>query len=170
MALLQKLHLLSKHMSKSPISCIMRNYAFNRTRANCYVQNKFQSRSTCTTQPFYKEHEVKVIFVRANGERIEANGKVGDTLLDIVTNNEIDLDGFGACQGTVTCSTCHLILPKEVYESLPEKPSTDETDMLDLVYELTDTSRLGCQITMTKDLDGLEVYVPSSINDARSVE
>lgn len=38
---------------------------------------------------------VKVIFVRANGERIEANGKVGDTLLDIVTNNEIDLDGFG---------------------------------------------------------------------------
>ncbi|XP_051170078.1 adrenodoxin-like protein 2, mitochondrial isoform X2 [Leptopilina boulardi] len=113
---------------------------------------------------------VKVVFVRANGERIEANGKIGDTLLDIVINNEIDLDGFGACQGTVTCSTCHLIIPKDVYDSLPEKPSTDEIDMLDLVHDLTDTSRLGCQITMTKELDGLEVFVPSSINDARSVE
>lgn len=34
-------------------------------------------------------------FVRASGERIEAKGKVGDSLLDIVVNNEIDLDGYG---------------------------------------------------------------------------
>lgn len=38
---------------------------------------------------------VKVTFIRASGERIEAKGKVGDTLLDIVVNNDIDLDGFG---------------------------------------------------------------------------
>lgn len=169
MAMIQKLYVLSKHMSKSPILSIMRNYAFNRTKTIYCVQNKFQIR-TCTTQPICKEQEVKVIFVKASGERIEANGKVGDTLLDIVINNDIDLDGFGACQGTVTCSTCHLIIPKDVYDNLPEKPSTDEIDMLDLVHELTDTSRLGCQITMTKDLDGLEVFVPASINDARSVE
>ncbi|XP_033229740.1 adrenodoxin-like protein 2, mitochondrial [Belonocnema kinseyi] len=117
-----------------------------------------------------REFRVKVTFIRESGERIEAKGKVGDTLLDIVVNNGIDLDGFGACQGTVTCSTCHLIIPKGVYENLPEKPSTDEIDMLDLVHEITETSRLGCQITMTKELDGLEVHVPCSIHDARSTD
>ena len=45
----------------------------------------------------------------------------------------------GACEGTLTCSTCHLIFSKEVYDSLPDKPTDEELDMLDLAYELTDT-------------------------------
>ncbi|XP_050478454.1 adrenodoxin-like protein 2, mitochondrial [Bombus huntii] len=95
-------------------------------------------------------------------------------MLDIVVNNEIDLDGYGACEGTLTCSTCHLIFSKEVYDALPDKPTDEELDMLDLAYELTDTlvhnnqSRLGCQIVMSKELDGIEVRVPSTINDARA--
>ncbi|XP_012282077.1 adrenodoxin [Orussus abietinus] len=125
-------------------------------------------RTTSTMQPLCQKQEVTVTFVRTNGERIEAKGKVGDTLLDIVVNNSVDLDGYGACEGTLTCSTCHLIFPKEVYDSLPEKPTLEEMDMLDLAYDLTETSRLGCQITMTKELDGLEVRVPATINDARS--
>lgn len=40
--------------------------------------------------------------------------------------------------------------------------------MLDLAYGLTDTSRLGCQVNLTKELDGLEIKVPESVNDARS--
>lgn len=111
---------------------------------------------------------VKVTFIRANGERIETKGKVGDSLLDVVVNNEIDLDGFGACEGTLTCSTCHLIFKPDDYNKLPEKPSDEELDMLDLAYDLTDTSRLGCQITLSKDMDGLEVHVPATINDARA--
>jgi ferredoxin len=106
--------------------------------------------------------------VRANGERIKAKGKVGDSLLDVVVNHEIDLDGFGACEGTLTCSTCHLILSKADYDNLPDKPSDEELDMLDLAYELTDTSRLGCQIILSKELNGLEVKVPATVNDARS--
>lgn len=107
-------------------------------------------------------------FVRANGERVKAKGKTGDTLLDVVVNNNIDLDGFGACEGTLTCSTCHLIFKQPVYDKLPEQPSDEEMDMLDLAYELTDTSRLGCQIVLSKDLDGVEVQVPATINDARA--
>lgn len=107
-------------------------------------------------------------FLRANGERIQAKGKVGETLLDVVVNNNIDLDGFGACEGTLTCSTCHLIFKPTDYDKLPEKPSDEEMDMLDLAYELQDTSRLGCQITLSKELNGLEVQLPSTINDARS--
>ncbi|XP_074115586.1 adrenodoxin-like protein 2, mitochondrial Ferredoxin 2 [Cotesia typhae] len=130
--------------------------------------NNVHPRFTSTSQPLRDAEEVKVTFVRASGEKIQAKGKVGDSLLDIVVNNEIDLDGYGACEGTLTCSTCHLILPKEVYDSLPEPPTDEELDMLDLAYDLCDTSRLGCQIIMTKELDGLEVRVPTTINDARA--
>ncbi|SPP87473.1 adrenodoxin-like protein 2, mitochondrial [Drosophila guanche] len=115
-----------------------------------------------------KQDVVNVTFVRANGTKIETSGKVGDSLLDVVVNNNVDLDGFGACEGTLTCSTCHLIFKTNDFEKLPDKPGDEEMDMLDLAYELTDTSRLGCQITLSKDMDGLEVHVPSTINDARA--
>lgn len=46
---------------------------------------------------------------------------------------------LGACEGTLTCSTCHCIFKKEDYDKLPEKPSDEEMDMLDLAYDLTDT-------------------------------
>ncbi|XP_037718938.1 adrenodoxin-like protein 2, mitochondrial [Drosophila subpulchrella] len=111
---------------------------------------------------------VNITFVRANGDKIKTSGKVGDSLLDVVVNNSVDLDGFGACEGTLTCSTCHLIFKTSDYEKLPDKPGDEELDMLDLAYELTDTSRLGCQIILSKDLEGLEVHVPSTINDARA--
>lgn len=78
------------------------------------------------------------------------------------------MDGYGACEGTLTCSTCHLILKQPDYDGLPNKPTDEELDMLDLAYDLTDTSRLGCQIELTEKLNGLEVNVPSTINDARN--
>lgn len=59
-------------------------------------------------------------------------------------------------------------MKKKDYDSLPEKPTDEELDMLDLAYELTDTSRLGCQIILSEQLDGLEVQVPATINDVRS--
>lgn len=111
---------------------------------------------------------MEVTFVKANGQKIKAKGKLGDSLLDVVVNNNVDLDGFGACEGTLTCSTCHLIFKKEDYDALPSKPCDEELDMLDLAYDLTDTSRLGCQIILTEKLDGLEVRVPATINDART--
>ncbi|KAH8349801.1 hypothetical protein KR084_006360 [Drosophila pseudotakahashii] len=111
---------------------------------------------------------VNITFVRANGDKIKTSGKVGDSLLDVVVNNSVDLDGFGACEGTLTCSTCHLIFKTADFEKLPDKPGDEELDMLDLAYELTDTSRLGCQIILSKDMEGLEVHVPSTINDARA--
>jgi 2Fe-2S ferredoxin len=52
------------------------------------------------------------------------------------------------------------VVDEEFYNKLDE-PSEDEEDMLDLAFGLTSTSRLGCQITMTKALDGLKLVVPS---------
>ncbi|XP_050071299.1 adrenodoxin-like protein 2, mitochondrial [Anopheles maculipalpis] len=142
--------------------------AFTSTRRTAHTHGISSARSLSTSQPKLQSEEVEVTFVRANGERVKAKGKVGDSLLDVIVNNNIDFEGFGACEGTLTCSTCHLIFSKPDYDRLPEKPSDEELDMLDLAYELTDTSRLGCQITLSKDLQGLEVRVPATINDARS--
>lgn len=95
-------------------------------------------------------------------------GKVGENLLDVVVNNDLDFDGFGACEGTLACSTCHLILSQEDYDRLPNEPTDEELDMLDLAYGLTETSRLGCQVRLTEELNGMTVEVPEGINDVRS--
>jgi ferredoxin len=101
-----------------------------------------------------------VKFLQPDGETIrEVEALVGESLLQTAHNNEIDLEG--ACEGVCACSTCHLILPKELYDSLSE-PSEDEEDMLDMAYGLTDTSRLGCQIELTEDMNGVTVEMPKA--------
>ncbi|KAF5270361.1 hypothetical protein FQR65_LT05549 [Abscondita terminalis] len=121
-----------------------------------------------TTAPLLEKKQIKITFVKPNGELHVVKGNIGDTLLDVVVNNNVDLEGFGACEGTLTCSTCHLIFSKEDFEELPNKPTDEELDMLDLAFDLTDTSRLGCQITLSEKMDGLKVKVPATINDIRS--
>jgi len=114
-----------------------------------------------------KKEDVSVTFVFPDGARVEAKGKEDDSLLDIIINDNVEVDGFGACEGTLACSTCHLIFSQEVYDKLPEEPTDEELDMLDLAYGLTDTSRLGCQVCISKQLNGIEVQVPEGINDQR---
>lgn len=99
---------------------------------------------------------VKINFI-CKGEKKEFEVPVGTTVLEAAHNNHLDLEG--ACEGSLACSTCHVIVDKDYFNKL-EEPSEDEEDMLDLAFGLTQTSRLGCQITMTKDLDGLTVTIP----------
>jgi len=67
----------------------------------------------------------------------------------------------GACEGSVACSTCHVILSPEHYDLLPE-PEDDENDMLDMAFGLSDTSRLGCQVKLSKELDGMTATLPAA--------
>lgn len=121
---------------------------------------------TTSTQPLRSDNKVTVHFINRDGEKITVKGSPGDSLLDIVINEDLDFDGFGACEGTLACSTCHLIFDEDVYKNLG--PVTDEEmDMLDLAYGLTDTSRLGCQICLTKSLEGMVARVPESVADIR---
>ncbi len=99
---------------------------------------------------------VKIIFV-TNGENKEFEVPVGTTVLEAAHNNDISLEG--ACEGSLACSTCHVVVEEKFYNMLSE-PTEDEEDMLDLAFGLTPTSRLGCQIVMTKELDGLTLVVP----------
>ncbi len=99
---------------------------------------------------------VKIVFI-CKDERKEFQVPVGTTVLEAAHNNNIDLEG--ACEGSLACSTCHVIVDKKFYDALQD-PSEEEEDMLDLAFGLTPTSRLGCQIVMTKELDGLTLIVP----------
>lgn len=99
-----------------------------------------------------------VIFVseEANDElRVEC--EAGDDLLEIAHNNDVDVEG--ACGGECACSTCHMILPQDIFDALPD-PDEEEEDMLDLALGLQDTSRLGCQVVMTEAMDGARIVVP----------
>jgi ferredoxin, 2Fe-2S len=102
----------------------------------------------------------KIIFLSADGkERKEIEAPVGLSVLEIAHKHGIDLEG--ACEGSLACSTCHVIVDQEFFEMLPE-PKEEEEDMLDLAWGLTHTSRLGCQIIMTEELDGLTVRLPAA--------
>lgn len=64
-----------------------------------------------------------------------------------------------ACEGSLACSTCHIILDEQTYSKL-NPAGDDENDMLDLAPGLTTTSRLGCQVVLTKELNGAKIRIP----------
>jgi len=102
--------------------------------------------------------ELHVTFIDKDGEKYTFEVAKGDNLLDIAQANDIEMEG--ACGGSCACSTCHVIVEsEEMYDKIPEA-SDDENDMLDLAFGLTETSRLGCQVHMTPELDGLVVKLP----------
>jgi 2Fe-2S ferredoxin len=101
----------------------------------------------------------KMIFVETDGTRREVEAPLGASVLQVARRHDIDIEG--ACEGSLACSTCHVIVDPEWYELLQEA-SEDEEDMLDLAFGLTRTSRLGCQIIITEELDGLTVQLPGA--------
>jgi 2Fe-2S ferredoxin len=72
-----------------------------------------------------------------------------------------DLGIEGACEGSIACATCHVIVDAAYAHRLDEA-SAEEEDMLDLALGVQPTSRLGCQIVLTDELDGLTVRLPAS--------
>lgn len=112
---------------------------------------------------------IKVTFMRFGkvlAENVPAHE--GDSILDITINNNLGIDGFGACEGSMACSTCHVILTQEDFDRLPELPVEEEQDMIDIAYGQTDTSRLGCQVNLTAEMDGIVITIPDGINDGRA--
>lgn len=96
---------------------------------------------------------------QATGKKFTVQGNVGDDIMTLAHRNKIELEG--ACEGSLACSTCHVIVDTDYYEKLPE-PVVEEEDMLDLAFGLTETSRLGCQVRLTEALDGITVTIPKA--------
>ncbi|HXZ02772.1 MAG TPA: ferredoxin family 2Fe-2S iron-sulfur cluster binding protein [Stellaceae bacterium] len=101
----------------------------------------------------------KMVFIERDGTRREVDAPIGLSVLEIAHKHGVDIEG--ACEGSLACSTCHVIVDAKWYELLKEA-SEDEEDMLDLAFGLTKTSRLGCQIIMSEELDGLTVKLPQA--------
>ena len=99
----------------------------------------------------------KMVFIENNGNRKEVNAPLGLSVMEIAHRHGVDIEG--ACDGSLACSTCHVIVDAAWAGRLDEA-SEDEEDMLDLAFGLTETSRLGCQIIMSEALDGLTVKLP----------
>jgi len=102
-------------------------------------------------------------FIDADGASHVVEAPEGLSVLEIAHRAKLDLEG--ACEGSLACSTCHVVIDPSWFDRLPE-PTEDEEDMLDLAFGLTRTSRLGCQLIMTAALDGLVVRLPVSARNA----
>ena len=100
-----------------------------------------------------------MVFIDRDDTEREVDAPIGLSVLEIAHRHGIDIEG--ACEGSLACSTCHVIVDPEWYELLKEA-SEDEEDMLDLAFNLSQTSRLGCQIIISEELDGLIVRLPAA--------
>ena len=110
---------------------------------------------------------VRVTFVNPDDTRTIVSGRVGETLLQAAHRTGIEMEG--ACEGVCACSTCHVILERELYDRILLEDSRDdgamgedEEDMLDMAFGLTHTSRLGCQITLAEYMDGGVFTLPKA--------
>lgn len=101
----------------------------------------------------------KITFVDPDGSRHDVDAPVGLSVLEVAHKHGINLEG--ACEGSLACSTCHVIVDAEWFAKL-DAAGEEEEDMLDLAFALTHTSRLGCQIRITDDLDGMVVTLPAA--------
>ncbi|PWW78601.1 ferredoxin [Tuber magnatum] len=122
------------------------------------------------TTPPKPGEELYVTFVDKSSKPHKFAVSAGENLLDIAQEHDLDMEG--ACGGSAACSTCHVIVADNaMYERIPE-PEDDENDMLDLAFGLTETgcnrSRLGCQVKMSKEIDGLVVKLPSMTRNLQS--
>ncbi|XP_040365184.1 2Fe-2S ferredoxin isoform X1 [Rosa chinensis] len=107
-----------------------------------------------------QKETISVTFVDKDGDEIHIKVPIGMSMLEAAHQNDIDLEG--ACEGSLACSTCHVIVMDMEYYNKLEDPTDEENDMLDLAFGLTETSRLGCQVIASPELDGVRLAIPAA--------
>jgi 2Fe-2S ferredoxin len=106
----------------------------------------------------------KVTFIMTDGTPNEVEAPLGLSMMEIAQKNRID-EIEGACGGSLACATCHMYVHPDWWQKcLPKdgEVSDEENDMLDLAFDVRKNSRLGCQIVMSEELDGLVVALPTT--------
>ncbi|CAL1413879.1 unnamed protein product [Linum trigynum] len=107
-----------------------------------------------------EKQSISVTFVDKDGEEKLIKVPVGMSMLEAAHEHDIELEG--ACEGSLACSTCHVIVMDVDYYNKLDDPTDEENDMLDLAFGLTETSRLGCQVIASPELDGMRLAIPSA--------
>ena len=102
----------------------------------------------------------RITFITPAGEHQEIEAQSGLSVMEIARMHDLPVEG--ACDGSIACATCHVIVDA-AYAGRLDEASAEEEDMLDLAVGVQPTSRLGCQIVLTEELDGLTVRLPGAI-------
>ena len=101
----------------------------------------------------------KIVYIEHNGKSHSIDVQNGLTVMEgAVQNNVPGIDAD--CGGSMACATCHVYVKEEWFNKTPKKEDGEE-DMLDMAFEPKKFSRLSCQLTVTDELDGLTVQLPS---------
>ncbi|KAJ0247159.1 Adrenodoxin-like protein 2 [Hirschfeldia incana] len=122
--------------------------------------NLYTSFSTSSEKSGEETEKINVTFVDKDGEEIHIKVPIGMNILEAAHENDIELEG--ACECSLACSTCHVIVMDTEYYNKLEEPTDEENDMLDLAFALTETSRLGCQVIAKPEIDGIRLAIPSA--------
>jgi 2Fe-2S ferredoxin len=103
---------------------------------------------------------LKVIFIEHSGARHEVDATPGDSVMQAAVNKSVP--GILAdCGGNCSCATCHVYIGAPWSGRIPE-PAADERAMIECAMDVRETSRLGCQVKLTPELEGLIVHLPIS--------
>jgi ferredoxin len=117
--------------------------------------------------PLYGETINLTVNVPHQNKKFTVKAKANETLYDL-SRDDHDIHEYleCSCRGITACSTCHVYIENpDDYKKIPE-PEEGELDMLDLAWGYKEgKSRLGCQIKLTKELDGLEITIPKGVNN-----
>lgn len=97
------------------------------------------------------------VIARPTGE-MPLQGAAGDSVMQLA--RAAGLPGFGECNGSLACATCHVVVDP-AWAARLDPVSDDEEAMLDTVFDLAPTSRLSCQIRLSDTLDGVRMSLPA---------
>lgn len=149
----------------------------SRLRLNAHIMNTSRNllaSQTCRTlsvshvkrhgeyewqDPTSDDQIVNITYITKDGNETPIKGKIGDNILYLAHRHNIEMEG--ACEASLACTTCHVYVDDNYYDKL-NTPEEKEDDLLDMAPFLKENSRLGCQITLTKELDGIRVTLPAA--------
>ncbi|ETO36178.1 hypothetical protein RFI_00883 [Reticulomyxa filosa] len=132
---------------------------FQQNPIKCSIRHNSAKPGPDTTNTADTKKKVTIHWITPENENITTQVPVGLSILEAAHSNDIELEG--ACEASLACSTCHVILEPNIYDKL-KQPTDDEYDMLDLAFGLTETSRLGCQIIIDESFDGTTITLPKA--------
>lgn len=144
--------LLSKHINLSNSLLYSKMRGFHFTTILKHGEYEWQD-------PKSENEVVNVTYVDKDGNRTNVRGKVGDNILYLAHRYGIPMEG--ACEASLACTTCHVYIPHDYLDKLPASEEKED-DLLDMAPFLKENSRLGCQIVLTKELEGMEIQLPKA--------
>ncbi|MFV0276691.1 MAG: 2Fe-2S iron-sulfur cluster-binding protein [Parahaliea sp.] len=103
---------------------------------------------------------VTITYIENDGRTFEVEAEVGSTIMQTAVDNGIE-GILAECGGACSCATCHCYIDEAWVEKVGEA-NPMEKEMLDFAVDPKDNSRLGCQVDITADFNGLVVHLPAS--------